>query len=480
MAPGFATGGLARRRIVAVILASAAMAITGIGAPGCPGRKTEKVACVTSFEAGDEADPGDEAGDAPAGTQDALDAVEAVEAADAAGEPDAEVVAAAEAGDLPPGVAWRVTIGAAGDVIPHGRVKATADNQAVSPDVPGDEANQGWWFIVKNLAPALEATDVDVFNLESPLATERFEAKTQPPIQNGPPILAEAFRAAGFDVASLANNHMFDQLRPGVTETVDAVTKAGLLPVGAGSSQDEAKKPLVIVRAGVRIAFLAWTMALNRNLLDDQKDEPWVMKWSDDWARKAVSAARSEADLVVVVMHWGSEFGLPVNAHEKDAAKVLCAAGADLIIGSGPHVLQPVSFVKDAASGRRCLVAYSLGNVLSNQGLKYRFGWKPPDLLQAKNVPYTRDGLFLRVTMIGRVDGEVEVEEIEGVPLWTENNWILRYEEKPPPPDRIWIQPILPLLETLADPEDLHRKLLEERLGIIREMVGDLVTYVRI
>ena len=321
---------------------------------------------------------------------------------------------------------------------------------------------------------------MDLFNLESPLATERFEAKTQPPIQNGPPMLAEAFRAAGFDVVSLANNHMFDQMREGVTETVDAVTAAGLMPVGAGSSQDEAKKPLVVERGGARIAFLAWTMALNRNLLDDDKDEPWVMKWSEDWARKAVSSAREDADLVVVAMHWGSEFGLPVAVHEKDAARALCAAGADLIIGSGPHVLQPVSWVKDAASGRKCLVAYSLGNVLSNQGLKYRFGWKPPDLVQAKNVPYTRDGLFLRVTMQGKEDGTVEVAGVEGVPLWTENNWVLRYEEKPPPPDRIWIQPILPLLETLADPKDLHRKLLEERLAIIEEMVGDVVSYVGI
>jgi poly-gamma-glutamate synthesis protein (capsule biosynthesis protein) len=289
--------------------------------------------------------------------------------------------------------------------------------------------------------------------------------------------MAGAFRAAGFDLVNLANNHMFDQMREGVVETVENTKKAGLEPFGAGASQDEAKKPLILEAGGARVAFLGWTFALNRNLLDKHKDKPWVMKWSAEWAEKAVKDAREKADLVIVSMHWGSEFGLKVQGHQKEAAKLLCGAGADLVVGSGPHVLQPVRNVKDPGSGRTCLVTYSLGNVLSNQGLKYRYGWKPPDLVQAKNVPYTRDGLLLRVTFAGR-GGAAEVEKIEGVPLWTENNWILRYKLKTIPPDRIWIQPILPLLKGLG--EDNHRKLLEQRLPIIKDFVGDLVDYVEI
>lgn len=438
------------------LLLVAAAVVAGAGTPGCPGKRTQQEAReVTAFEVGqeaEEAEPVDE-------------------------EPEPEKPAAKEPPAPQDDVPWRVTIGAAGDAIPHGRVKATALNQAQNPDEEGDDRHEGWWFIVKNLAPALTHTDVAMFNLESPIATERHEPKTAPPIQNGPPAMAAAFQEAGFDVVNLANNHMFDQMREGVVETVEATRSAGLEPFGAGASQDEAKKPLLVQAGGARVAFLGWTFALNRNLLDKHKDEPWVMKWSEEWAKKAVAAARQEADLVVVSMHWGSEFGLSVQGHQKSAARVLCGAGADLVLGAGPHVLQPVRTVKDPESGRSCLVAYSLGNLLSNQGLKYRYGWKPPDLVQAKNVPYTRDGLLLKVTFAGGEEG-AEVETIEGVPLWTENNWILRYKLKAVPPDRIWIQPILPLLKSL--PEDKHRKLLEQRLPIIKDFVGDLVSYVEI
>ena len=445
-------------RLLPVLLAAAAL-IAGAGSPGCPGSRSRPQAQeVTTFG-------GDKAG----AEKQALPAWEPP-----AEEPPGEPVPVPAPAD---GSGWRVTIGATGDAMPHGRVKATALNQAQNPDEEGDEKHEGWWFIVKRLAPALKPTDVAVFNLESPIATERHEAKTAPPVQNGPPAMAEAFHAAGFDVVNLANNHMFDQMREGVVETVDAVEAAGLKPFGAGESQDVAKKPLMVEAGGARIAFLGWTFALNRNLLDKKKDQPWVMKWSAEWAKKAVAAAREEADLVVVSMHWGSEFGLSVLEHQKKAARLLCGAGADLVVGSGPHVLQPVKKVKDPASGRSCLVAYSLGNVVSNQGLKYRYGWKPPDLVQAKNVPYTRDSLLLRVTF-AQAEGQAEVEAIEGVPLWTENNWILRYQLKEIPPDRIWIQPILPLLKGLE--EGKHRKLLEQRLPIIKEFVGDLVDYVEI
>jgi poly-gamma-glutamate synthesis protein (capsule biosynthesis protein) len=442
-------------RLIPVLLTAAALA-AGAGSPGCPGRKARQQEAqeVTSF------------GGQPRKTPPAEEKPSAAQPV----EPEPAPVPGDD-------VAWRVTIGATGDAIPHGRVKATALNQAQNPDEEGDEKHEGWWFIVKHLAPALKPTDVALFNLESPIATERHEAKTAPPVQNGPPAMAEAFHAAGFDVVNLANNHMFDQMREGVVETVEAVEAAGLKPFGAGESQDAAKKALMVEAGGARIAFLGWTFALNRNLLDKNKDEPWVMKWSDEWAKKAVAAAREEADLVVVSMHWGSEFGLTVLKHQKKAARLLCGAGADLVVGAGPHVLQPVEKVKDPASGRTCLVAYSMGNVLSNQGLKYRYGWKPPDLVQAKNVPYTRDSLLLRVTFAA-AEGQAEVEAIEGVPLWTENNWILRYQLEEIPPDRIWIQPILPLLKGLE--EGKHRKLLEQRLPIIEQFVGDLVDYVEI
>lgn len=451
----------------------ALVVVAGLAAPGCPGRESKPVQKVTSFEAGQKVDDDEKP---PSGQQQAGE-----EPSTAQGETPAQASADPPPADEdePPadGAKWRVTIGGVGDAMAHGRVKNTALHQAQNPDEEGDDRYEGWWFIVKHLAPALQHTDIALFNLETPIATQRHEPLTAPPIQNGPPAMVQAFHAAGFDVVNLANNHMFDQMREGVVETVDACQDAGLQPFGAGASQDEAARPMFVEAGGARVAFLGWTFSLNRNLLDKNKDQPWVMKWSESWAKKSVAAARQEADLVVVAMHWGGEFQFNVAKHQRDAAKTLCGAGADLVLGSGPHVLQPVKWVTDPATKKKCLVAYSLGNIVSNQGLKYRYGWKPPDLVQAKNIPYTRDNLVLRVTFADTGDGP-QVEAIEGVPTWTENNWILRYVLKEVPPDRIWIQPILPLLKSL--PEDKHRKLLEQRLPVIEKFVGDLVTYVEI
>jgi poly-gamma-glutamate synthesis protein (capsule biosynthesis protein) len=292
-------------------------------------------------------------------------------------------------------------------------------------------------------------------------------------VLNGPRELLAALRGLGVDALNLANNHQNDQLPAGIAETAAAVRAAGLGAFGAGDDRAAAEQPLYLEREGVKVALLGWTFALNRELRGAGQNQPWIAQWDKHRAFRAVEAARSEADLVIASTHWGAELKPEIFSHQRHAAELLCGAGADLVIGSGPHILQPVEWVEHTRTGRRCLVAFSLGNLVSNQGLKYRYRWKPPDLTQAQNVPDTRDGLLLRVTFRGG-DGQPVVETIEGVPLWTENNFLARHVAATEVVDRIWVEPILPRLDRLEPAAD-ERRLLEQRLARIRERVGELV-----
>jgi hypothetical protein len=384
--------------------------------------------------------------------------------------------AAAEPAGPPPDA---MVIAGAGDIILHGRVKGTADHQAASPSEEGDDNHAGWWHLFKHLVPVLAKAHVSLANLETPIATERKKASGRPPVLNGPAESLGAMKEAGFSMMSAANNHAFDQMREGVGETVDAIGAAGMDPIGAGHSRDEAETPVFKEAGGIRAAFLSWTVTPNKNFNDVKtKHKPWVNVYKEEVAVEIVKKAREEADLVVVSMHWGGEFDLKAGSKQKSIAKKLCKEGADIIFGHGPHVLHDVDILEpDGEGGRKCVVAYSLGNLLSNQGLKYRYGWNPPNLVEAKNIPYTRDGIILRVT-VRKGEGGVVVDRIEAVPLWNQNNWIERYVQKTVPPDDITIIPIMPAIEAIAEEDSKDKLLLKERLGAIKEMVGDKVTYV--
>ena len=285
-------------------------------------------------------------------------------------------------------------------------------------------------------------------------------------------------KEAGFNILGMANNHAFDQMREGVQETYEAVTEAGAEVIGGGPDRDTAEKALVKEINGVRTAFFGWTVSLNKNFNDVKTDhKPWVAVYTEESAKEKIAAVRPGVDLVVVSIHWGGEFEMKAGSKQKTVARKLCSDGADIIIGHGPHILHSVDLIDaEGEEGRKCLVAYSLGNLLSNQGLKYRYGWTPPNLLEAKNIPYTRDGIILRVT-VSKKDKGIVFDAIEAVPIWTENNWLERYSKKEIPPDDIFITAIGLYLESVQDNEKL-RLLLEERLAAIKEMVGSTVTYV--
>lgn len=235
-------------------------------------------------------------------------------------------------------------------------------------------------------AAPLLAGDLVLGNLESPLTARAGGLRPGPYRLPAPPAFAPALRAAGFTALSLANNHALDAGPAGLRDAVAALEAAEIRPLGVGPTPEQARAPRLLTIKGLEVALLAF------NAVPDPEDDPaegrgWGRAWLDDGAEAAVRegplsrsggggvgalsraeaavGAAASADLVVALVHWGEEYRAEAGAAQRDWAARLVAAGADLVLGAHPHVLQPVELVR--AGGREGLVAYSLGNFVFDQ-----------------------------------------------------------------------------------------------------------------
>jgi poly-gamma-glutamate synthesis protein (capsule biosynthesis protein) len=248
------------------------------------------------------------------------------------------------------------------------------------------------------VAPWLSAADLTFGNLESVIVTSGTPRTApagapQPIILNAPVTAVAHLTTAGFDLLSLANNHSLDYGGEGVAETAVRLQQAGITPLGIGMDVEAAYAPVFQEVKGVRLAFLALNAVFQpgdgASSLDGAASN-WVRAdWQSERVVQAVTAARQQADAVIVSVHWGYEHEQRVDPWQETAVQTLLAAGADVIIGHHPHVAQPV--IVDRQAGK--LAAYSLGNFVFDQ---------------------TQEGLVLRVF----VDGE-GLRAVQVLPIGT-------------------------------------------------------------
>jgi poly-gamma-glutamate synthesis protein (capsule biosynthesis protein) len=324
------------------------------------------------------------------------------------------VQASAEPLPGPIGTTTSVSIAAVGDVLMHVAVK----NSAVDHRREGDEEGFGWlWAPIADL---LAATDLTFANLETPVAP-RTGRETRSFVFNADPAAIVALRRSGVNVVSVANNHILDQGRPGLEETVSELDRLGIPYVGAGEAGHEAGPRLVTVR-GIRIAFLAYSRFFNQAGNDCPPGARRCVKASlldPERAVADVRAAAAEADAVVVSVHWGDEYAQQPRTDDIALAHRMVDAGALIVLGHHPHVLQPVELYR-RADGTTGLIAYSLGNFVSNQSRNYVHAVTPGQ------IGATRDGILLRTEIARRDYGRgitrVELTGAGWLPLWTEND----------------------------------------------------------
>ena len=218
------------------------------------------------------------------------------------------------------------------------------------------------------LTPELQAADLAIANLESPLANHPPSADTR----LGYNLCAWAPAASwlpawGLDLLTLANNHRFDCGPDGIHETASMLSNLGLTPIGIDPG------PFYREINGLSLAFLAFDDILAP--LDESA------------ALDAIRSARAGGSVVIVSVHWGMEYQGGASERQKDLAQDFAQAGAALIIGSHPHVLQPAAWIPGTVG--RTLALYSLGNALFDQaGL--------PDTRQSALVLVTLDAQGVR------------------------------------------------------------------------------------
>jgi poly-gamma-glutamate synthesis protein (capsule biosynthesis protein) len=230
-----------------------------------------------------------------------------------------------------------------------------------------------------DVTPWLRTADLTLGNLEGVLTDRSLPCPSAPAIANTgraaayclpmPSSAATTLSQAGFDILSLANNHAMDGGPAGLAESITHLEEAGIAPLGVVPGTGAPATPLIRAVGEVRLAFLAFNAV---PYPPQPAQNPTVANWNLAAAQAAIAAARAQADAVIVSIHWGYEYELRPDPAQRAAAAAMLAAGADLVVGTHPHVVQLDG--KDGSlaatrtqDGRDAAVVYSLGNFVFDQ-----------------------------------------------------------------------------------------------------------------
>lgn len=253
----------------------------------------------------------------------------------------------------------RVKLVFVGDVMQH-------DSQIWAALEP-DSKKYDYSACFEYVAPIIQSADLALANLEVTLAGPPYKGYPQ---FSAPDELAAGLKNAGFDVLVTANNHCVDRRKAGLERTIDVLDSMDITHTGTfKDSASRAKSyPLVISSNGFKFSLLNYTYGTNGIPISS----PNIVNVIDTVQIKTdlKNAKHQATDTIIVFMHWGDEYKSEPNKFQKMLSDFCFKNGATLIIGSHPHVLQPMEWKKDENQ----LVAYSLGNFVSGQQSRYRDG----------------------------------------------------------------------------------------------------------
>lgn len=336
---------------------------------------------------------------------------------------------------------------------------AVGDVMMHTPQLPGafDKRTSRYNFnpFFADVKPILEQGDWVIANLETPIAGAEYGFDGYPRF-NAPIELGEALKKAGFNLITTANNHSLDQGETGVLRTLKNLRSLNISTKGTAATQEEAETIVLSEKAGIVMGLLAYTYGTNGIPIPEGK--PYLVSLIDEQKIKAdISKLRKAgADFITVSLHFGTEYQVTPNDEQKRLARALIAAGADIIAGSHPHVVQPYEVVETTdVNGhvKKGLIIYSMGNFISNQ----RGDTKDCGVIFKVNV---------RKNM---TDGTVDLTEIETIPTW-----VHRYK-----PDRSYRYRILPIEDTItASNDSLLKKadydLLQKNYDLLRNRLDSM------
>lgn len=216
----------------------------------------------------------------------------------------------------------------------------------------------------EKVADLIEKPDVAILNQETIISTEHNVSSY--PQFNSPVEVGEEMLDIGFDVFNIATNHSVDCGEKGLISAINFWKEKKAITTGAYlNSDDFAAIPMNEVN-GVKIAYLGFTESTNGLSLPSDTEVVLVRAADENVLQQRIMKARETADVVIVNAHWGNEYTHEPTDAQRTLAQKLASWGADVIIGTHPHVIQPVEYIVNN-DGRKTLVAYSLGNFISAQ-----------------------------------------------------------------------------------------------------------------
>ncbi len=223
--------------------------------------------------------------------------------------------------------------------------------------------NGGYDFkpMIKNIKPVIQQYDLAYYNQETILGGKELGLSTYPQF-NSPYEVGDAFIDAGFNMVSLANNHSMDRGTKALDNSIAYWKKhEDVYWAGTYSSFEERDTAKIGEKNGIKYAMLSYT-TVNNGLSTPAGKEYYVNMYSNELAKADVERVKDQVDVVMVAMHWGTEYNEgAIDDEQREIAKYLSDLGVDIIIGAHPHVIEPIEYVGDT------LVIYSLGNFLSGQ-----------------------------------------------------------------------------------------------------------------
>lgn len=220
--------------------------------------------------------------------------------------------------------------------------------------------------LFETMRDELSAYDVTSINQET-IYVAAPEDYSDYPLFGTPIQVGEAVIEAGFDIVSCATNHTLDKGTEAIDLTLDLYRQAGVVCAGVQSADDKEYRPYeVLEKNGIRCAVFSYTQSTNGLPIPEAAPHVLHTLGDEQQVRQDLEAGRADADLCIVYVHWGQEYEEEPDAFQRYWARVFADCGADVVIGTHPHVLQPVETIT-GLRGNRTLVYYSLGNFISAQ-----------------------------------------------------------------------------------------------------------------
>lgn len=311
--------------------------------------------------------------------------------------------AATDSDEAPAAEPSKVRFMAAGDNLIHSNIYEQAAERA-------NGSGYDFSYAYDAVRDIISKADIAMINQETPIDSSK-EPSTYPNF-NSPTQLGDEMVNLGFNVVSLANNHIRDQYYDGALASIKYWKSKDVVLTGAYENEEDLKQVKKHTVNGITFGYVGVTSYLNGYNINPDETDLRVVSLTDAYrseeeidatVKSMIEAAKAECDVVVVSMHWEREDDTTVTEGQEAWVQQMVDWGADIIVGTGPHVVQKIEY-RNAADGSKALVLYSLGNFISAQSSPYNLVTGIADIEIEKN----------------NESGEISINSVDIIPVVTQ------------------------------------------------------------